>query len=154
MVGILATVPNIALVFGTFIAVLNAYRLVAKPDEISLNHDKLCREWAKLRGEAEALALQNVPSEYVTKAGELDGESPDDMKVVQAHCINEVLTLFQLPGKHFKFTWFQWWTRNIFSHTRAFADQNRAFSVALAKNQAGTLSSLPRSEVTSAVGNQ
>lgn len=126
--GVIASSTAVTTAAGLLVAAINAYQLVAKPDQAARQHEEWCRDWSKLKGEVEG---QPQPSKatlakWIKRKNQLNGEVIEDMKAVKAQVYNEAMTTLGRKGTPYRFTRFQRWTKHILAHTHGFDDQNLA----------------------------
>jgi hypothetical protein len=126
VVTTLAAIPSLTLTSGMIVALINAYRFAAKPDQAARDHEKLCHDWAELLG---LIRAQPEPGEkqlrkWIASAHQLDGACLEDMKAVKAHVYNETMTTLGLSDEPYKLSAFQRATKHVLPHTHSFDQQN------------------------------
>jgi hypothetical protein len=124
--SIVGGLPAVGSATSILVVMINAYRLVAKPDELARTHQKLCQEWSQLKSEVQtSVAPESTQmKKWVPKANALTSECMEDMKAVKAHVFNETMAALGRDGSPYRLTRFQRLTKHILPHTHSFDEQN------------------------------
>lgn len=129
---LLANLPALAPVAGLVIALLNAYRLVGKPEQSAAQHRDWLRRWSEMLGEA----LTNDPppkellNDWIKRRQKIESECSGDMVALKAYCFNQALFALGRSAVPYPLAFRHRLFKNLIRFTHAFdafhADQAQA----------------------------
>lgn len=126
VVSALSSRPQVATAAGLLIAFTNAYVLFTKPDEEARRHEKWHHDWGRLKAD---VMSTDTPTErelqaWRRKAGLLNAEVTEDMKVVKAQVYNDTMSELGRKGVPYRINWWLRATKHVMIHAHAFDRQN------------------------------
>lgn len=107
---------------GLVIAFLNAYRFVAKPEQLGGQHRTWARAWADLLADLRATPTVSAAKSraWIKTHSSLNAECSGEMVALKAYCFNATLGALGLKDKPYPIKWRHRTFKNIFKFTHAF----------------------------------
>lgn len=93
-VTLLGNLPALAPAAGLVIALLNAYRLVGKPEQSAAQHREWLRQWSEILAETQTndTPTKKALSDWIKRRQKIESECIGDMVALKAYCFNQALS--------------------------------------------------------------
>lgn len=121
-VTLFASAPSLAALAGLTIALLNAYRLIGKPDECAARHRDWLARWQSILGDVEGMSAPNPAklNDWTKRRHAIEGECVVELNALKAHCFNRTLGALNRRGKPYPLKWYHRAFKNWLSFPHAF----------------------------------